>query len=200
MFQFTSQIHYRITLFIITITNTNGYYQSRAYFVTKLGQLNPDTVPAYIKGALSNDSVIYESSILSDYGLYSTYLNHKNKELTIIGISKQLDLISQLADEMWIEPPDKIQDIIDFGLKFNQLSGEQITIAIKPITIETLTDKSNIGPFSQVGNITTHKKSSENNNVLYYFITNFLLVIITYILLVFWHNSRKLFDLKVWFN
>jgi len=184
-----------ITVFIVN--REPDTYVSKAYFVTKLGDLNPEKVAPYIDGHLGNRSIVLETRVFSDYGLYFTFTQGDNREQTIIDLKVKLDLIEELAKQMWFEPPNKVQEIIDLSSELVEKSDGKVTLKINPITLEMLISNNNIGPFVKLGNIITTEQSKEFS--LYYYITSsFLLIVITYIMLIIWHNRNKIFDLNIW--
>ena len=184
-----------ITVFIVN--REPDTYVSKAYFVTKLGDLNPEKVAPYIDGHLGNRSIVLETRVFSDYGLYFTFTQGDNREQTIIDLKVKLDLIEELAKQMWFEPPNKVQEIIDLSSELVEKSDGKVTLKINPITLEMLISDNNIGPFVKLGNIITTEQPKEFS--LYYYITSsFLLIVITYIMLIIWHNRNKIFDLNIW--
>ena len=183
-----------------------GSYESSAYFIAKLGELDPDQVPAYLKAHLDDENaylddeaIIIETKLHQDYGLYYTKATNSNREKTINEIKTRLAIFNKTANEMRIEPSDKIQELIDLSLKFAEQADGKITLVIKPVDIETMQLNDNLGPFVAIGNIKTVKRTGDNS-LIDYLATNFILILVTYSTLILWHNRGKILDLNIWLD
>ena len=166
----------------VTVFMTNQVsdsYESSSYFIAKLGELDPDKVPSYLKAHLDYEKahlddgvIVIETKIDQNYGLYYTRAINSNREKTINEIKTRLAIFNKVANEMEIESSDKIQELIDLSLKFAEKADGKITLVIKPVEIETLSQNDSLGPFLTVGNIKTFKRTGDNP-LFHYLATSF---------------------------